>query len=63
MVGMPLTGALAESFGWETVFYVFGGIGAFWFIIWCFLIKGNHFVVELKDEEATKDKGIINLIA
>ena len=55
---MPLTGALAESFGWETVFYVFGGIGAFWFIIWCFLIKGNHFVVEVKDEEAIKEKGI-----
>ena len=24
VVGMPLSGALAASFGWETVFYVFG---------------------------------------
>ena len=55
---MPLSGALAESFGWETVFYAFGGLGTFWFLIWCFLIKGNHFVVELKDEEATNEKGI-----
>ena len=57
MVGMPLSGALAESFGWETVFYAFGGLGTFWFLIWCFLIKGNHFVVELNDEEGTREKG------
>ena len=44
VVGMPLSGALAESFGWETVFYVFGGLGAIWFAIWSFLIKGNYLV-------------------
>ena len=41
---MPLSGALAESFGWQTVFYVFGGLGAIWFAIWSILIKGNYFV-------------------
>ena len=65
VVGMPLSGALAESFGWETVFYVFGGLGATWFAIWIILIKGNYLVsestsVELKstiEYEETTSKG------
>ena len=54
---MPLSGALAENFGWETVFYAFGGIGAVWFIIWAFLIKGKYFIVESKGEEKIEENG------
>ena len=56
---MPLSGILAESFGWETVFYVFGGLGTLWFMIWCFLTKGDHFVAD-KEEKSCEEKGISN---
>ena len=56
VVGMPLSGVLAHSFGWETLFYVFGGLGTFWFITWSFLIKGKYFIVETKTEEAGATK-------
>ena len=48
---MPLSGALAASFGWETVFYVFGGLGAIWFGVWCIFIKGNYFENEAVSRE------------
>ena len=46
VVGMPLSGTLSENYGWETVFYLFGGLGAVWFGSWCILIKGKVFVNE-----------------
>ncbi|KAG1658839.1 Vesicular glutamate transporter 3 [Nymphon striatum] len=36
VVAMPLSGLLAQYFGWESVFYVYGGFGCMWFLIWHF---------------------------
>ncbi len=32
--GLMLSGFLAASFGWQTVFYVFGGLGFAWSLLW-----------------------------
>ncbi|XP_055339452.1 sialin-like isoform X2 [Paramacrobiotus metropolitanus] len=37
------SGFLAHNFGWESVFYVFGGIGAVWWVFWQFLIYDSPF--------------------
>ena len=34
----PLCGALVPLFGWESAFYVIGGITAVWFIAWCIFV-------------------------
>uniref|UniRef100_A0A1B0GHQ8 Major facilitator superfamily (MFS) profile domain-containing protein n=2 Tax=Lutzomyia longipalpis TaxID=7200 RepID=A0A1B0GHQ8_LUTLO len=34
-----LSGVLVEYFGWESVFYFFGGIGCLWFLLWMIYIK------------------------
>ncbi|KAG1658841.1 Sialin [Nymphon striatum] len=36
VVAMPLCGLLAHHFGWESIFYVYGGFGCLWFLIWNF---------------------------
>ncbi|KAG1658840.1 Sialin [Nymphon striatum] len=36
VVAMPLSGLLAQYFGWESLFYVYGGFGCMWFLIWHF---------------------------
>ena len=36
---MILCGLLAESLGWASIFYVFGGIGALWSISWFYFVK------------------------
>ena len=56
---MPLSGILAESFGWETVFYVFGGLGILWFMIWCFLTKGDYFIAD-EEGKSCEEKRISN---
>jgi len=33
-----MCGYLISSFGWESVFYVSGGLGLLWFICWIFLV-------------------------
>lgn len=45
VIGMPLSGILTKSFGWQSGFYAFGALGIIWCIIWCFLsfeTPGKH---------------------
>lgn len=39
VVGMPFSGILAASLGWQSIFYVFGAIGVIWFILWILIVK------------------------
>lgn len=39
VVSMPLSGILANSVGWESIFYVFGSIGIVWFIAWIIIVR------------------------
>lgn len=39
VVAMPVCGMLAERFGWESIFYVFGTIGCVWFIAWNIIVR------------------------
>ncbi|XP_058831826.1 vesicular glutamate transporter 2-like isoform X2 [Topomyia yanbarensis] len=39
ILAMPVSGILAESWTWESVFYVFGGVGIIWCIAWFLIVK------------------------
>ncbi|XP_055386285.1 sialin [Condylostylus longicornis] len=36
-----LAGVLADQWGWESVFYVMGGLSSIWMLLWAFLIKDH----------------------
>lgn len=38
VIALPFSGILAEKLGWESVFYVQGGLGAIWCVLWIFLV-------------------------
>ena len=38
VVCLSICGLLGEHVGWESIFYVSGGLGCAWFILWCFLV-------------------------
>ncbi|XP_063709213.1 vesicular glutamate transporter 2-like [Culicoides brevitarsis] len=38
---LPLSGVLGENFGWESIFYVIGGICVAWYGLWLILIRAN----------------------
>ncbi|KAL7051890.1 hypothetical protein ACKWTF_004683 [Chironomus riparius] len=39
VVGMPFSGILASTLGWQSIFYVFGAIGVVWFILWLRIVR------------------------
>lgn len=41
VIAMSSCGVLAEVYGWESVFYVYGIIGCIWYIFWVALVRGS----------------------
>lgn len=41
VIAMPISALLATSLGWESIFYVFGGVGILWHITWAIFIKSS----------------------
>ncbi|XP_055704446.1 sialin-like [Phlebotomus papatasi] len=41
VIALPLSGVLAVSWGWESVFYFFGAVGCVWCIAWLIIIKAS----------------------
>lgn len=39
VIGMPLSGIFSAYFGWESIFYIFGGVAMVWFILWILIVK------------------------
>ena len=45
LIALALSGILAQNVNWESIFYLFGGIGCLWFVFWVVLISdtpANH---------------------
>ncbi|GAB0100076.1 MFS domain-containing protein [Sergentomyia squamirostris] len=40
-VSSLLSGFLADNFGWESIFYIFGGLGVVWYALWIYFVKRN----------------------
>ncbi|GAB0100079.1 MFS domain-containing protein [Sergentomyia squamirostris] len=36
-----LSGFFADHFGWESIFYIFGGFGVVWYALWTYFVKRN----------------------
>lgn len=52
VVSMPASGLLAQYFGWESLFYVFGTIGCVWYVFWVIIVcEGPE-----KDKRISKDE-------
>ncbi|XP_052859819.1 sialin-like, partial [Anopheles cruzii] len=39
VASMLLSGVLADTVGWESVFYILGGFGCVWFVAWMLIVK------------------------
>lgn len=39
VISMPMSGILAGTLGWESIFYIFGAIGVVWFVAWTIVVK------------------------
>ncbi|GAB0100078.1 MFS domain-containing protein [Sergentomyia squamirostris] len=40
-VSFLLSGIFADNIGWESIFYIFGGLGVVWYALWIYLVKKN----------------------
>ena len=38
MISLPISGLLADAYGWQSVFYIFGVLGCIWFVFWALLV-------------------------
>lgn len=38
VISLPFSGILADSFGWESVFYVQGGLAMIWCLLWLIFV-------------------------
>ena len=52
-VALMTTGGLVTRYGWPSAFYVFGGMGVLWAVVWFALIP-NHPDADLKMSEAER---------
>ncbi|XP_063701342.1 sialin [Culicoides brevitarsis] len=39
VIAMPSSALLASTYGWESVFYVFGIIGILWYVLWLLVVR------------------------
>ncbi|XP_031620236.1 vesicular glutamate transporter 1-like isoform X2 [Contarinia nasturtii] len=52
VISMPASGILANQFGWESCFYVFGAIGCAWYVLWIIIVRESPD----KDKYISKDE-------
>jgi len=61
VVGTALSGVLIEAWGWESVFYVFGGGAIIWFIVFtliCYSTPDSHpFITDKEKKFLEKELG------
>jgi len=41
VIALPISGMLAEHFGWEAIFYGFGIIGLWWCTAWWWVVQDS----------------------
>lgn len=55
MLTYPMCGALVDAYGWESAYYVIGGITSAWFIFWCVFVydtPDSHPRISQKERES-----------
>ena len=41
VLSLPISGLLCSTYGWPSVFYVFGLLGIVWWVAWCWLVADS----------------------
>lgn len=41
VVALSTCGILAQNYGWESVFYVYGIVGCVWYVLWAWIVRGS----------------------